>query len=313
MARGTTPSMTSTPPEAPSGPPPAFFRLSYLGVSALIAFAYVIVSWFLPVLALKIPLGLVVLFFVPGYALGAIAFGERPNVSWAALAAFTVGLSVVTNVLVGIILTAGSAGLPSSVFSVFALSLVLLAILVQYARGAGFYRPTAVSRIRAELALPGFSKGQRRIAYVLLVAIVVVFAGIVYLGQIHPNESPDVTLALLGPGGIATSLPTAGSTGELINLTVSVTNNNTAQTVTLTLTSVLNGTNLTNFTRIAWVQPMDLGPQVESSLAIPLAPVQAVSENVTLIFSAPGVYLVAFQLLTPENTERTAGLILVIV
>jgi uncharacterized membrane protein len=285
------------PPSATT--PQVFFRRSYLWVLAVLAFAYGFVAVLVPVPAVELPLGLVTLLLTPGYALGAIALGPTTRWPWSLTFAMVVGLSVAFSVLEGLVLLAFHLGLPAAVFAIVSLGLVVIALATFPVEAPESAAETRFRHFVAEeLRLPGHSPGQRVVAVAILLAIVVVFAGIIYLATVTPNQHPSIQMGIVGPNGLTSDLPATGVT--LVNLTVEVMvgNSPTQQALNLVVLSYRNNTAPTSYSNTAWKLPLALGNNTTSLCAfcVKLTPKATTTVPVIFVFRAPGTYVVVFDL-----------------
>ena len=290
------------PPEEPPSDSSPFFRPSYLYLLLVLAAAYIGVTWIRPVVLLSLPLGLLTVLFVPGYAIGALFLGARSRWPWSLTFAVVVGLSVAVSTAEGLVLLALHLGLPSRVFSVVAFVLVGIALLDRTRSAEEVRSAPSGSDLDAELGLPGHTKGQRVVGYGLLTAILVVFVVILYLASVFPNDTPSVSLGLSGPDGTAATLPTDGTVGQNLTVLATVGNNATGQVLDLTVRSTLSGSSPTNYTAVPWILPLPLGPNQTSTEPVSLDPGQTVTVQSRFTFPATGSYEVAFLLTNPAGT-----------
>ncbi len=275
---------------------PTFFRRSHLAILALLGVAYVVVAWFLPVVELAVPLGLITLLIAPGYALGALALGFRPRWPWALTFVMVVGLSVAVSVLEGLVLLALGKGLLPQVFSLVSLALLALALIGRLSTAPSAEAPRFGAFLRREFALPGHSSGQRTAGYALLAAIVAVLIVIVYLASVFPHPYTSVSLGITGPGGTSATLPTTGKVGEILAINATIGNNATAQTLDLVVRSSVVGAPPANYSSVPWALPLSLGPNQTSTEAIPLSAGQLDTVSVSFDFAVRGSYVVEFLL-----------------
>jgi hypothetical protein len=267
---------------------------------------------------LRVPLGLFVLLFAPGYGLAAVLFGTRTTLPWTVLFALSVAFSVVVNVLVGVGLLVASAGLPPTVFGLTAIITLALGLFVVISEGfarSSVARPpstkvqTAWGLLVREFSLPGFSPGQRAIAYSLLLAIFIILGSLAYAASApNPTSHPDVVFAVTGPGGSAANLPRTGTisgAGFSSPLTayVTITNNATAQVFQLHVQSSLSSSATGLQVRTPWSLPLNLSiapltSGTEWFTFLPLQPLQTLTLPVSFVFdqasAAQVPYLVHF-------------------
>ncbi len=273
---------------------------------AVLAFAYAFVVVLVPVPAIELPLGLLTLLFSPGYALSALALGPTPRWPWTLMFPMVVGLSVAFSVGEGLVLLAFHLGLPATVFAIVSLGLMVIALATfpadasQPASEAGFR-----GFLSEQFRLPGHSPGQRVVAVALLLAIVVVFAGIVYLSTSTPNQHPGIQMGIVGPNGLSDDLPNSGVPGANLTVEVTVGNNATPQVLYLVVLSMTENTTPSSYTTIKWSLPLQLGANTSATdTDVQLAADATVTVKVVFAFAVSGTYVLLFHL------ESSSGMIL---
>lgn len=282
---------------------PRFFRQKILFALFGLGLVYTIVAFVYPNPWVETPLGLVMLLFAPGYAVGSLILGSRPRWIWSLTFVMVVALSVAINVGLGIILLRLSLGLPATVFALFSLVLVLLAILL-----AGL--PTATPGparlrpyLRREFLFEGHTPAQRAFAYGLLVAIVFVLVVIVYLASVTPNQGPGISLGLVGPGNVTNNLPPNGTVNSTVQVWEVIGNNGTSQSLTLVVQCALANTTPPSYTPTSWTYPILLGNGVTSSETLSLTPSESLTVHAQFVFSNRGIFTLTFLL---ENAKGQA-------
>ncbi len=247
------------------------------------------------ILWLTVPLGLLTLFFTPGYGLVAIGVGERRRWPWYLTAVVVVGLSVGFNIAIGLLLLVGHYGLLPLLLAISALVLLFLGAVAQFSRSGEATDHGFVSMVRSDLGLRGYTPAQRGAAYALIVAILIVIAGMAYIASVNPREKSDVSFGITGPQGTIVGLPIALNTKVAATFVVNVGNNGTAQAWTLYVSANATAAEANgkpfNFTPpvpqfVAWNSPLVLanGNFSNTSLGV-LAPNEALSFNVTVQFN----------------------------
>ena len=250
-----------------------------------------------PTLWLTVPLGLLTLFFSPGYGIVALGAGERKRWPWYFTAPLVVGLSVGFNVGVGVLLLAGHFGLPPLVLGITALLTLFLGAAAHFSRSAPATDSRFGTMVRSELGLRNFDSGQRVAAYALLVGIIVLVAGLIYIASVNPKETADVSLGITGPDGTVASIPARINISTPATVLLTVGNDNTAQgwNVLVSASATLAGNSLANGTvpppapsrSVRWSTPLYLanGNFSETSLGV-LAPNQVLTFNLTVQFNS---------------------------
>ncbi len=283
---------------AAGGRPPGtrtVFDADALGITTVLTLVFVVlvelnVPWLL------IPFGLFVLFAAPGYAAAALLFGRRALSSLAMNLALIVGFSVLINVVVGTVLLLLGISPLAAILGVVDAALCTVATAVQFRRPWEAPLEQRILRLRTAFELPGFSRPQRAAAYALLAGILVTFAAIGYLSTVPSGSNSDLSLAIVGPDGTTATLPTTGSVNTSISLTIDVGNNATAQSLVLSVSSVLVGQNATSLAAVPWTMPIQLAPNVTSSEVLSLSSGAHSSEGIVFQFSASGDYRLLFWL-----------------
>ncbi len=285
----------------PEGDPPEGvplpLNIGILGVLMLVSAADAIVlalglSSAAPRVApwVEVPLGLLVLLFAPGYGLVALGAGERPRWPWYLTWILIVSLSVGFNLAVGFVLLEFHLGVAG--FAIAAAAFIVDgAAIGRFLSGpAAPPDPRFGAMVRRELRLPGFSSGQRAIAYALLLAIVIVFAGLVYLASVEPHQQTDVSLGITNANGNVTQIPHSVVAGTTITLLADIGNNGTSQNWTLVVRSTQSGAAPTNFTTVPWASPIQLLTYANStaSESIAMGANQMLSEPINLVFADQG-------------------------
>ncbi|MGA8302520.1 MAG: DUF1616 domain-containing protein [Thermoplasmata archaeon] len=194
---------------------PTLFREGGVIALFLLTLLYVGVVFLTPGSPARIPLGFVELVFVPGYALGAILFVRRPLLPPAAEFAVAVGLSVVFNVLVGLILALVGPGLAVTWLVIADTAAISLGLVVKVLARDGPGEAGVSGAIRREFRLPGIQPAYRTAVYALLVAALLAFAGVIYLGVTFPHATAPASVAVYGPGGTTQSLPRNLTVGQV--------------------------------------------------------------------------------------------------
>jgi len=278
-------------PDGPTALPPQFYRRTYLFILTVLTGVYAVVAVVFPTPWVEVPLGLLTLLFVPGYALGALTFGAQPRWPWSLTFALTVGLSVAFNVAVGLVLLEFNLGLPAPVFAFVALILLMGATLAWVAKQPAESGSRFTAVVAEELRLPGHSSAQRAVGYALVVGIVLVLVLIIYFASIFPAPTPNLSLALVGPGGTVNNLTRNGTIGNLSSgptyIIDVLVNDSTAQTLNLTLNASPNG-NATAFTKgPPLTSLLDLAGPTTSSVRLVIGANGTAFQKVHFFFTAP--------------------------
>ena len=309
------------PESAPSPIPALPIRINILLVLTVLTAIYCVATIFPGTVWLTVPLGLLTLLVTPGYGLVAIAVGERPQWPWYFTTVVVVGLSVAFNVLIGLLLVHGDYGLLPLVLAISSLFVLFLGGVAQFARADSTADARFVTMVRSELGLAGFTAAQRTAAYALLVAIVLVLAGLTYIASVNPREKSDVSLGITGPDGSSTTLPIGFPTMAPTTLVITVGNDNSAQAwilristnATLAGNPGVNGTVPPPFIpppvanrSVPWTSPLYLANGIDSETALGvLTSNEVITLNVTVQFNATVTnetrsftdYTVTFQLI----------------
>jgi uncharacterized membrane protein len=287
---------------------PDLYNVLALLVTALLTGAFIVVAalrlpWIL------IPLGLFVLFVAPGYALAALLFGgEREITSLPLNIALIVGFSVFFDVVIGTVALFFSIGPLSPIVGAEVALLCFIAVFVQYHRRQVLGRRTNTPGFWSWIELPGFTSAQRTTAYALFIGVLVTFGVIGYISTLQPGNTPELSLAVLGPNGTTSTLPTTGAVNSTLGVILLVQNNATTQSFLLSVNSSLVGGNGTQSTSVPWVLPLQLAPGTTSAEVLPLTHSESDSIAVSFQFAEKGDYSISFTLTPPQSTVviRTA-------
>jgi hypothetical protein len=299
----------------PSGPESfqvtRIYDVKALSAATLLCAAYLLVELTVGGVA-QLALGLFVILLAPGYAVAALLFGAGSRLPWTVHLAVIAGLAVVVEASAGIIFFAGNHGglTLNLLLGGLAYFLCLSATLIQWQRGMAQELSPIWGRLRRNLSLPGFSSGQRVAAYSLLAAILLTFGVIGYVSTIHPDGQPVVTIAVFGPNGETSSLPTGGSINETLNVIVQIGNDDTAQLLNLTVLSALTGSSGGPPSIVGWTMPLHLGSDTRTSEAVFLAAGASQTIPISFSFAESGVYTVTLTLEPPGASapvESTLG------
>ncbi|MHB8352750.1 MAG: hypothetical protein ACYDFT_08730 [Thermoplasmata archaeon] len=291
------PGTVGRPPSSVHAP---FFRRPHLYVLTALAALYVATSAFLPIVWVQFPLGFLILFIIPGYAIGWLALAPRDRWPWTLTFALVVGWSVAANVAVGILLLVLHLGLPPVVFGGYAFALIEAALVVDIVRGAPAPGPAgAPSPLAASLRLTGYRPAQRVAAYGLLSAILLVIVVIVVLASIFPNNSPALAFSITGYGGTSANLPPVGTINHTLEIEAIVQNNVTAQSFTLEVRSAIQNASVPYFNVIPWKLPLSLENGTMAIDPVSLTALQTVTVAVVFEFPHAGDFVLQFLLDAP--------------
>jgi uncharacterized membrane protein len=297
-----------------TGPRETIFRESGLIALFLVTLVYVGVVFITPGSVVRIPLGLLELLFAPGYALCAILFIRRPLLPIAAEFSFSVGLSVVFNVLVGLILALTGPGLTATWLTVADAAAVSLGFVIKVVTGNDPKLTGVRAAVAREFRLPGIRPAYRPAAYAVLLAIVVAFGVVVYVSIAQPPTKAPTSLALYGADGTTATLPTSLSAGAVGLVVVSVANGAQNGSIELVLIATVVGQSYTNLTPVPWAPPLSLGPNTTSSLPLSVGYGHSTSITVTFEFAIAKDYAMAFSLHSASGgtlQDVTMGLVVV--
>jgi uncharacterized membrane protein len=270
------------------------FQPSGLIAVFLITLVDVGVVIFAPGSLLRVPLGAFELLFAPGYALGAILFVRRPLLPSVAEFSVAVGLSVVFNVLVGLVLVLEGAGVAVTWLTTGDVAAVAAGLIVKVAATETPGGSGVGAAVVRELRLPGVRPSYRRVVYALLVATLVAFGGVIYLSVAQPSAGTSTSFAVYGPDGTTATLPRSLAVGEVGLVGLSVVDGYSAGSLSLVVSATLVGLNTTALTTVPWSMPLPLARNATSSLPLSLGYGGSTQMNVTFEFSQPGDYALAF-------------------
>jgi hypothetical protein len=280
------------------GSHPPFFRRTHLFVLALLAVVYLFTSVFLATPWVQVPLGLLILFVVPGYAIGWFALAARDRWPWTLTFALVVGWSAAINIALGIVLLALHRGLPPLAFGSLATALIGVASATELQRGAPRSTAVGTSSLANAVRMTGYRPAQRVAAYGLLGAIGAVFVVILYLATVFPAATPAISFGITGYGGTSSNLPPAGAVNQTLDIDAVMQNNATAQTLDLEVRSATLGSSPSNYSVIPWSFPLVLGNGTSASLLVYLGSAQSKTIETVFEFPHAGRFVVQFLLAT---------------
>lgn len=170
-------------------------------------------------------LGLVFLFFIPGYVLTAFLFPHRERPGRAIRVGFSFGLSIVTAVFIGFLLAVTPWGFTvGSIRVALVIFTLLVAALAWYRRRRADeerqFRPSHTSSLAG--IRHALLSGSRVYRALVVVLVLVILGGIGAYGFIMAKPAPEQPFTefyLLGTGGEADDYPSslaAGETGVVI-------------------------------------------------------------------------------------------------
>ncbi|MGA8275963.1 MAG: DUF1616 domain-containing protein [Thermoplasmata archaeon] len=281
--------------------PPQFFRRSYLFLLTLLTGIYAVVVLIAPTPWVDLPLGLLTLLIVPGYAVGALAFGAKPRWPWSLTFALVVGLSVAFNVAMGLILLEFKLGLPAPAFAVVSLVLLLLATVVWIVTQPVESGSRFTAYLGEELRLPGHSPAQQAVGYALLLGIVLVIVLIIYIASIFPAPAAQLSFGITGPGGTSANLPPTGNVSQVLTIYIVIGNNATSQTLLLEVSSAVANSS-PSYTKVKWTQPLPLGNGTSSSEPLNLNASGSMTVHFRFSFLTRATYVLTFILATPSES-----------
>lgn len=275
---------------------PQFYRHDALLVGMALAIAYLVVVSAKVGGVPEAVLGVAALFFLPGYAVASLLFGERSGLIPLGDLAVTVGFSVIFNGLVGLLLLALNQGLDS-----FWLAVGVAAVCVLAAGVGGFRveRPGASSigaYIRRELTLADAPRSVRRVALVLVVAILVATGGLFYVASLHPTEVLTAQM-LLAPASNDSSVPSSGAAGQVLAVQAEIVDGPPGGNLTLVVVATAGGSPAGgNVSLVGWNLPLHLSAGVESLDPLEVGPSGTSTVYVSFEFAIAGNYSIEFGL-----------------
>jgi uncharacterized membrane protein len=294
-------------------PRPTIFRESGLIVLFLLTLIYLGIVVIAPNSPARVPFGLIELLFAPGYALGSILFFRRPLLPPAAEFSVSVGLSVVFNVLVGFLLVLNGPGVTSYWLPVADAIAVTLGLMIKVVLEDDLAVTGMAAAIRRELRLPGIRPSYRPAVYAVLLAMLVAFAGVVFLSVNQPSVAPQSSIALYGSDGTTGTLPTNLTVGEVGLVVVDVANGASNGPITLKLTAVIVNQTSSNLTQLAWTTPLSLAANTTASEPLSVGYGQSTTLDVAFDFTRQGNYALTFSLQEAGGASLQAATLGVVV
>lgn len=294
-------------PDPPAEAPSTIFLEGGLAIVFAITLAYAGVVFLAPGNPVQVPLGFVELLFAPGYALGAILFVRKPLLPPTAEASVSVGLSVMFNVLTGLVLVSFGLGLAVVWLAIADIAVVWVGLVVKVAWGRARGVTGVSQALSRELRLPGVGPAYRKAVYALLIASLLAFVGVVYLSVIQPPTAASTSLAIYGPSGTTSSVPKNLTTGEVGSVVLSIGDGYSGGPIVLVVNATFVGSSPSNLTPVPWALPLVISPQTTSSLPLSLSYAQQSTMTITFEFTQPSPsatqpYALTFSLQTSGGT-----------
>jgi uncharacterized membrane protein len=202
-------------------------------------------------LPVRVPLGLLMVLFVPGYTLIAALFPKKDDLDGIERVALSFGLSIAVVPLIGLGLNYTSWGirLTPVVISlvIFTLAMALAAHLrrrslpsemrfsVEFRKG--------VDSVKKEMMADSHSRLDKALTVLLVISIIASVTALVYV-IVTPKQGEKFTeFYILGPGGMAYDYPTAVQAGNQSTVIVGVVNHEYAL-VNYTMDMTINNTTI---------------------------------------------------------------------
>lgn len=193
--------------------------------------------------------GMLLIFFVPGYALLAAVFPQKESITNIERAIFSLVFSVTIVGGVGLLLSYTQLGISSAPLVASISVFVVVSTCAAYVRrrslspGRSFSIPLPrVSDVKRALSLREVTRTlDKTLIIVLILILVTSLVATVYLVATPFSGQPYTELYVLGPDGKAQDYPSQFRLGEEKSVIVGVTNHE-QRTVDYTLVTSLNGT-----------------------------------------------------------------------
>ncbi len=198
-------------------------------------------------LPVRVPVGLVMVLFLPGYALIAALFPRDDDLDGIERVALSFGLSIAVVPLIGLALnyTPWGIRLTPVVVSLSAFTIVLLtaahlrrAMLPDEVRFKVPFR-RSLNSVKEEMTTNQTSRVDKILTVILVLAIISSISALVYV-IVTPKQGEKFTeFYILGPGGMAYDYPTIVASGEKSTVIVGIVNHE-YEIVNYTMTLELN-------------------------------------------------------------------------
>ncbi len=241
-----------------------------------------------------------------GYCTLALVMGRSLPLKRAEILAFAVGLTIVVLALSSLLVSV--AGLPISDFVVVAVGLPVGLLAAVYSRPPDLSRTQRADSPRGLLDFSRYSRREKAVILALYGGIIAALLVLLSQAFLPFPDTLSPALAILGPDGTPDTLPTNFSLGRPENLTVVVLGD--AQDRTLELRVFLapqNATGAGDFTSVAWVSPLRLGPWTEARTTLSVGARASWSEQISIVVDDPGAYELRFELRDPTGTVLAAN------
>lgn len=246
-------------------------------------------------------------FFSMGYAAVALVAGGRLRLTAAETLAFSVGLMILFTAVSA--LGVSIVGIRITQFAVIIIGLPMGVITWLLRRPRVRVWTALADFLRRYADFSDYSRGEKAIAAILFIAVLVALAAYVSLAALHYTEDPSMGIALTGPDGTAGSLPTTFEAGVAQRVTVTVLGDEVGGAFDLRIRLVArSGTCGENFTPVTVARPtLQLGACTEYAEPITVAPQGTWRSEppYSIVLDEPGAFWLRFDLVDANSTVVT--------
>lgn len=210
----------------------------HLPVDLLLIAGFVLITnifVLMPVLSssfLRTCLGIFLVLFLPGYALGGALFPAKKDLEGIERAAISFGLSIAIVPILGLVLNYSIWGIREThVLTEFSIFIILMCVVAYYRRSLlpedeafGVSFKTYYLSMKAEILQKPESKTDKIIAFILILSVLASMGSLAYIIG-NPKEGEHFTeFYILGNNGTAGNYPTEFILGEKGTVTVGIVN-----------------------------------------------------------------------------------------
>lgn len=304
------------PDEETAGAAPPTFPYVRLAVGVLVFHTILAVTY--PLSPLRSAVA-IVSFFAMGYCALALIAGGRIRMSSAEILAFTVGLTILITSLSA--LAVSIAGIPITEFAVVVVGLPIGFLALILRRPAEGPWRTFADFIRTWLDFSDYSPTEKRVAAVLLLAIVGALVVFISLAGVQYPDRSSMGIAITGADGSAESIPGSFVLGQPQTIEVHVLSNSTpgwpsdgpGSFVVRIRLAPQNATGTEPFHPVSATSPLRLDAFGQYDESITVASQASWTKSFSIIIDTAGRLVLRFELVRADDTVVVGSHVPVIV
>jgi uncharacterized membrane protein len=274
----------------------------FLDIAVVVLALYAILAVAFPDNPLR-PIVALAAFFSMGYATVALIVGGSVRLSASEVLAFTVGLTILITAVSA--LGVSIIEIPITRFAVIIIGLPVgvMAYLLRRPR----VKAATVLRafLRNYFGFYEYSRGEKAIAAVLFVAVLLALAGYVALSAVQYPDPPSFAIALTGPDGTPDSLNSTFLIGEARMVNVTVVGDDVGGSFDLRIALVpQNATGSEPFTPTT-ASPLHLAAFIDYREPLTIGPGDTWSTSYSIIMDERGLFWLRFELVDSTSSIVT--------